>query len=245
MLAAPMQTLAMLLLILGVPARAAGVSALAWPLRAALVAYLAASARFWPRTGWVMAGVFATLAAVGLWLDAAPVAATLGGLDRSAVFAAFFGALSFLRAAANGSARMRRCGAHLVRQPPGRRYAALALGGFVYGIILNIGVVDLLGGMVQAANADQPADPAVAAFRLRRMLVAVQRGFSATSGWQPLSIMMTFVLTALPMLRWQRVVPMGLGFSTLLLILGWSLDRASGLRAASRPAELPPPPAGE
>ncbi len=57
---------------------------------------------------------------VGVVLAADPLALFLSGWRRGASYAAFFLALTTLRDAAETSPLVRRCGHHLVAQPPGR-----------------------------------------------------------------------------------------------------------------------------
>ena len=60
----------------------------------------------------------------GVLHAAHPLPLFLAGWRRGAAYGAFFLALTTLRDAAETSKLVRRCGAHLVAQPPGRRYAA-------------------------------------------------------------------------------------------------------------------------
>lgn len=45
----------------------------------------------------------------------------------------------------------------MVRQPPGRRYLALALGSHLIGLVLNFGVLPLVGAMVVKGNTAEAA----------------------------------------------------------------------------------------
>ena len=82
---------------------------------------------------------------IGVAIAADPVTLFLAAWRRGAAYGAFFLALSSLRDAAETSKLVRRCGRHLVAQPPGRRYAALTAGGHLFGIILSYGAIELLG----------------------------------------------------------------------------------------------------
>ena len=100
--------------------------------------------------------LFLVLTGAGLLAVAASdrrLALFLDGWQRGAVYGAFFLALTTLRDAAETSPLVRYCGRHLVAQPPGRRYAALAGGGHLFGIMLSYGSIELLGAMVGRANA--------------------------------------------------------------------------------------------
>jgi len=90
---------------------------------------------------------------VGVLLAADPAHLFLAGWRRGASYAAFFVALTTLRDAAETSPLVRRCGQHLVAQPPGRRYAALTAGGHMFGITLSYGAIELLAAKPSAPFA--------------------------------------------------------------------------------------------
>lgn len=171
------------------------------------------------------------LGLVGLACSTAPAALAADALRRAAAFAAFFLALGTLRDAAETSPLVRRCGAQLVAQPSGRRYAALAVGGHVFGIILSYGAIDLLAAMVMRANGDDPG-------RARRMLLAMQRGFCTMNCWAPLNLMTVVVAAAFPDAPMWRLLPFALSFALLALAVGWAEDRLRGRggEAAAPPA---------
>ena len=129
-----------------------------------------------------------------------PGALFLAGWRRGASYAAFFVALTTLRDAAETSPLVRRCGQHLVAQPPGRRYAALTAGGHMFGITLSYGAIELLAAMVMRANTLEAAggSQAIRAIRTRRMLLAIYRGFCVMNCWSPINIMTAVVSTAVP-----------------------------------------------
>jgi hypothetical protein len=172
------------------------------------------------------------LGLVGLGLAGAVTAAHpwllfLAGWRRGASYAAFFLALTALRDAAETSRLVRRCGAHLVAQPPGLRYAALTGGGYVFGVILSYGAIDLLGAMVARADPLTSAAGSEAAWRLRarRMLMAIYRGFAVMNCWSPLNIMTAVVSTAVPAAPMRLLLPFAFVVSLGLLAVGWLEDR--------------------
>ena len=124
---------------------------------------------------------------IGVMLAADPLALFVASWRRGASYAAFFLALTTLRDAAETSPRVRRCGQHLVAQPPGRRYAALTTGGHVFGITLSYGAIELLGAMVMRANTLESTGGSadIRAIRTRRMLLAIYRGFCVMNCWIP------------------------------------------------------------
>ena len=159
----------------------------------------------------------AGLLAVGF--AAHPVALFLAAWRRGAAYAAFFYALGALRNAAESSPMVRASGRHLVAQPPGRRYAAMTIGGHLFGIILSYGAIELFGTMLAGV-----ADP----LRRRRMMMAVFRGFATMNCWSPLNIMTVVVSTAVPAARMGRLIPAAFLLALVMLGIGWWLDRGHG-----------------
>ena len=108
------------------------------------------------------------------------LAASDAALHSAATIGAFFSALATLRNAAGSSPAIQISGRFLAQQPPGRRYAALTVGGQLFGILLNYGALALLGSLAEA-NARLEADAEIRSHRIfRRMLLAIQRGFIST-----------------------------------------------------------------
>ena len=170
-----------------------------------------------------------------------PAALFLAGWRRGAAYGAFFFALTTLRDAAETSPLVRRCGRHLVAQPPGRRYAALTAGGHVFGIILSYGAIELLAAMVMRANTLEAAGglPRVQALRTRRMLMAIYRGFCVMNCWNPINLMTAVVSTAVPAAPMRLLLPVAFLASLGMAALGWLEDRISAARAATRSAARP------
>jgi hypothetical protein len=174
--------------------------------------------------------VFLALVATGLaalLAVPAPLPALLAALRRGGAYAAFFLALGSLREAAEASAFIRRSGAHLVAQPPGRRILAMLAGGHVFGIILSYGAIDLLGAMVGRANP--PKD------RLRPMLISAFRGFATMNCWSPLNIMTAVVSAAVPAANMRNLIPLGFAAAMAMLAIAWLLERRSADEAPAKP----------
>ena len=186
----------------------------------------------------------AALGVAGLLTTAAPAALLLDALRRGAVYAAFFFALATLRDAAENSALIHRCGAHLVSQPPGRRYLALTAGGHLFGIILSYGAIDLLGAMVVRANTLASAGGSEQVWRLRsrRMLMAIYRGFAVMNCWSPLNLMTAVVSTAVPGTPMRLLLPIAFVVSAGMCAIGWLDDR---LHTPPRAGAPPPPHSAE
>ncbi len=209
----------------------------------ALVAFLTLQWRHQRRHGRVFFLAMAALGAVGLAVVAAhggdPVGLFLRAWRRGATYAAFFLALATLRDAAETSPLVRRCGQHLIAQPPGRRYAALTIGGHVFAVILSYGAIELLGAMVMRANTlAASGSEAVRRLRARRMLMAVYRGFVVMNCWSPLNVMTAVVSTAVPGAPMGRLLPIALLVSVGMSALGWLDDRLANPRNAA-PARRP------
>ncbi len=172
---------------------------------------------------------------IGVVIAAHPAALFLSAWRRGAAYGAFFLALSSLRDAAETSRLVRRCGQHLVAQPPGRRYAALTAGGHLFGIILSYGAIELLGAMVMRANTLQAAggSEATRALRTRRMLMAIYRGFAVMNCWSPLNLMTAVVSTAVPAAPMRMLLPIAFVVSVGMAAIGWLDDRLSAARQAT------------
>jgi hypothetical protein len=188
--------------------------------------------------------LFLALTAIGLCgviVAAGPLALFLAGWRRGAAYGAFFLALSTLRDAAETSPLVRRCGQHLVAQPPGRRYAALTAGGHVFGIILSYGAIELLAAMVMRANTARIAggSEATRTLRARRMLMAIYRGFCVMNCWSPLNLMTAVVSTAVPAAPMRALMPVAFVASIGMAALGWLEDRLSAARRSTAGGERP------
>ena len=178
---------------------------------------------------------------VGVLLAADPALLFLAGWRRGASYAAFFVALTTLRDAAETSPLVRRCGQHLVAQPPGRRYAALTAGGHMFGITLSYGAIELLAAMVMRANTLEAAggSQAIRAIRTRRMLLAIYRGFCVMNCWSPINIMTAVVSTAGPAAPMRLLLPIAFIVAVGMATLGWLEDRLSGARLKTRGGTRP------
>ncbi len=157
--------------------------------------------------------IAAGVIAVGVAPD--PLGAWIAAWRRGAAYASFFLALGALRLAAQHSAVIRRCGAHLLAQPPGRRYLAMTAGGHLFSIILSYGAIDLLGAMLRNAHAKARG----------RMMLAAYRGFGTMNCWSPLNIMTAVVSAAVPSANLWPLLPAGFAVAMVMLAIGIWLDR--------------------
>ena len=163
------------------------------------------------------------------------------GLQTAAFIAAFFSALATLRSAAASSPSISRSGRFLAQQPPGKRYIALTIGGQMFALLLNYGAIALLGSLA-AASANEEPDAEIRRHRTRRMLLAIQRAFTSTLPWSPLSFAVAISLALIPGVQWVDVVIPGVVTSVLMAGTGWALDsifkpRLSGARPTPAPPE--------
>jgi|SRR5690625_3505898 len=193
----------------------------------AILIYLVAE---WRRLGLmprVLTTVAAGLAVITVITQPEPLALLARAVERYAFMASFLACLGLLRVAAEGSPLLRRCGEILIQQPPQRRYVALSMGSALFGIVINIGVLNLLGVMSQRANTLAAADgnPNIQRIRQRRMFSALLRGFALVPLVSPLGISLAVILSMQPGLHWLDIIPYAGVTALLLLVIGYALDR--------------------
>ncbi len=136
---------------------------------------------------------------------------------------ALMAALGMIRAAAMGSARIVDCGRFLTRQPPGLRYLALTVGGHLFGLVLLYGSIALLGSLAAESTRDEP-DAVRRTIRLRRMMLAVQRGFVATLCWSPIAFSLALSVALVPGASWAEAAVPCFVSGLLMMTTGWVLD---------------------
>lgn len=166
-------------------------------------------------------------------------AGLLKATETATFVIALYCALSALRSAAIGSPAIIECGRFLARQPPGRRYLALTLGGHLFGLILMYGSIALLGSLAVESTANE-TNPEIKRHRLRRMLVAIQRGFAATLCWSPLTFSMVITLALVPGATWGGVVLPCLVTTFLMIGVGWAMDTIFKPKLSGPPPTRPP-----
>ncbi len=201
------------------------------------VAYLVCVVREvrWSRRAFV--GIGAALSVFAVAAKPGGAAMVADALAAGGFVIAFFVALSALRAAAATSASIRRCGEYLATRTPGKRYLALALGGHLFSLVLNYGSISLLGTLVEQAETEADGRPRNAV-KVRRMLLAIQRGFAATLCWSPLSFSMAIGPAVIAGSSWGGVAGYGIVTALLVILMGWGLDSAF---KPPRPVGAPPP----
>lgn len=175
----------------------------------------------WSRIAFTVAGL-----ALFIWaLMSRPdwLAMTQSALSSAAFIAAFFTALTWLRNASASSPGIEVCGQFLAEQPPGRRYAALTVGGHLFALVLNYGAISLLGNLAEASARREPNEE-IRNHRIRRMLLAIQRGFVSTLPWSPLTFAVAISTSLVPGASWADTVGYCLVSALILAGIGWALD---------------------
>ncbi len=156
-------------------------------------------------------------------------------IERAAFLSLFLISLFFLQSASATSALVRRSGEVLVNQPPGRRYLALTFGGIVFGLLMSLGALTLLGTMIRQ-GVENSSNVKARDIRLRRMTLALLRSFGTIPMWSPITITMAVVLSSLPNVSWAQVFPYGATLAIVYLGIGWLMDRFDPSRKGQAPA---------
>ena len=229
---------AILLMIAAIPSlhatlfKGGGMPLIAGP---ALALYILLQWRRQPASVRILIAITAAVSAVALVIARHPGQLFLAAVGKACFFAAFFSAIGLLRAASDTSTMVRRCGALLLGQPPARRYIILSIGAHIFGLILNVGALTLLGAMIRRSNTLEAASGSepIRQARERRMCMALMRGFATTSISSPLGTAMAVIVSCMPGLTWLAVAPYCLTTSAGLIAIGWLDDH---LR---RPRNLP------
>lgn len=182
------------------------------------------------------------LTLLALWRSPTPVQLLFEASGRFAFFATFVVALSMLRLPAYRSRLVRRCGQSMLLQPPSRRYPILSLGSALFGIILNIGVLNLFAAMIEKSNTLNAAQGRawIQHARQRRMMLALLRGFSLAPLISPMGIGVAVVLSSLPKVTWLQLAPYILGAAALIFLAGWAVDYLTGPHPPANKAYVTP-----
>ncbi|QDG78850.1 hypothetical protein [Labrenzia sp. PHM005] len=150
-------------------------------------------------------------------------------VGRSAFFTFFLMSMDILRTAAMSSKMVLDSGRMIVTQPPGRRYAMITIGGHLFAILLNLGAITLLGTMnrrsIEASRGQE--EDSILDIRLKRMTLALVRGFTAFTMWSPTAVTMIVLLSAIPGFDWYQFAPIGFASIVFYLSFGWLFDRLS------------------
>ncbi|MBT0958284.1 hypothetical protein IV417_12875 [Alphaproteobacteria bacterium KMM 3653] len=171
------------------------------------------------------------------------------GAERMLFLAALIAMLGTLRSAADIAPEVHRAGLYVTGQPAARRYLAMTFGGHLFGVLINFGGLALLLDLAKRSMSSQAAanlPPEAQEARLRRMTVAVIRGFSLISLWSPFGFATNAVLIAVPGLSYMSFGPLGFAMSFVFIAIGWVFDHLDGRRfkRLGLPRPSPPPRSG-
>lgn len=176
-----------------------------------------------------------------LWRHPDPLPVLWAGAAAGTSLGALIMALGLLQAPATTSRLVRRCGEFLIAQGPGRRYLALTAGGHLFGMVLNLGALSLLGTMVRSSNSLIAAggDPQIRDIRTRRMFLALLRGFGAVTLWAPSTITLAVCLSLVPAVEWGQYAPWGIALALIGMMAGWAMDRLAYSGRTRRAVTVP------
>jgi hypothetical protein len=197
-----------------------------WVASAGLVLYWAIEGRATSRIGQIILVAGAALSGAAALFDPEPGKVLGPALAEASFVIGLFMALGLLREAADTSPLVQACGVRMVQQPPGRRYLALTFGSHSIAIVLNFGVMPLLGVMINKGNTLDAAgnDPELREARQRSMMMAIFRGFALMTAWSPLSIVFAIAQSILLGVPWWKLVVLQFVITMILLLFGACLD---------------------
>ena len=209
-----------------------------------LFAVLAEAATGWPGFSWIARAAFIMLCLFGAptltirehalmlgalaasfaaWWYTGSFGTIISALDLAAFFAAFIAALTVMRDVAARSRSILAVGRYLIKQPPGRRFFATAIGGHALGVFLNFGAVSLMSPLIQESVKD--ANGRTDKDLERRQLSALIRGFSWVLLWAPTTLSQAVLLSIFTTVAWTDIMPLGIGTAIVFVLLGWLYDR--------------------
>ncbi len=234
-----------LLAVFGLAARITGhreTSALAAVL---LIAFLLVGQTLISTRERVLASVAVALAIIGAFVLPNPGEVMWAGIQQSFFLAAFMVLIGILREPASTSIAVDSLGRYLTRQPPSRRYGAIAIGSAVMAALANVGALALLAPLIQAGvNAAREAGdtPDVTAIKERRQYAATLRGFAIVVMFSPTTVTQALLASLFPSAAHASVMLFGFVLAMTWLTIGWAEDRLEGRvirRGLSRTGALP------
>jgi len=212
----------------------------------ALVVFLAMGWRRFSVGTWVPVLLSLATFALALWKGVS-TEVLLDALGRMLFLAALISMMGTLRSAAALAPEVIQAGTYLTGQPASRRYIALTFGGHLFGVLINFGGLALLldmatRSMKSEASLNLPA--AIREVKLKRMTLAIVRGFGLISLWSPLGFSANVILITLPGLTYLDFGPVGFVMSFVFIAIGWSFDQVERRRIGTVAVARPKPPAG-
>ncbi|TRW94597.1 hypothetical protein FNJ84_19070 [Paracoccus sp. M683] len=213
---------------------------------AALILFLFLAWRQFRVGTWVplllSAGVLALAVARGV-----PAEVFWQAANRMIFLSALIAILGTLRSAAAIAPEVLQAGAYVTNQPASRRYLAMTFGGHLFGVLINFGGLALLLDLTKRSMTSSSAahlPHAAREARLRRMTLAVIRGFSMISLWSPFGFATNAILITLPGISYTDFGPIGFAMSIVFVAIGWAFDRLDGRRFRRLGLPRPSPPPG-
>ena len=219
---------------------------LVWIATGLLVVFLSLNLRQFNIGTWVPALLSVLVLVLSLPREL-PVDVYLQACNRMVFLAALMAVLNTLRTAAARAPEVIRAGQFLVSQPASRRYLALTFGGHLFGVLINFGGLAIMLDLAMRAMKERFDDPrreALQEVRLRRMVLAVLRGFGLIAMWSPLGFAANVVLITLPGLSYVQFGPLGFAMTFVFVAIGWGLDRITGRKYRNLGLPQPHPPKG-
>lgn len=212
----------------------------------ALLVYLLLGLRAISASAWVPVGLALAVLAMALAL-AVPPEVIRAGAARMLFLAGLLAVLNTLSAAAAIAPEVALAGTYLTGQPASRRYLALNSGGHIFGVLINFGGLAVLLELARRSQMTpeamkQPQE--IRDLKLRRMVMAIMRGFGMISLWSPLSFSVNAVLLTLPGIGYAQFGLIGFAMTFVLCGIGWGYDALFGRRFRTTSIARPKPPAG-
>lgn len=211
-----------------------------------LLGYLCLGWRQFGTGTWVPVALSVAVGAMAIWRGL-PMPAFLDAAGRMIFLGSLIPILNLLRTAAAVAPEVALAGRFLTEQPASRRYIALSLGGHLFGVLINFGglalLLDLSTRSMQNAQTDR-LPPALKEVKLKRMTLAVMRGFGLISLWSPFGFATNVVLITIPGISYAQFGLIGFAMSFVFLGIGWAIDRIEGgpyRKMALAGAQLVPP----
>jgi len=202
------------------------------PVGAVLLIYLLLE--IWAASRLILASA-AVLVVLGLLAQGGDYMALLVEAGaRTLPFLVLFLAVLCLQGPALASPTLRAIGGFVAAQPPGRRFAGMALAGHLLGAVLNV------AGLLLVLSL---RDPKLAPRDQMRLTAGAMRGFGAAAAWSPLFVAMSVVLAALPSLSWLEIAWRSSVIAVTILLLAWVWNRIErgGGGGAGEATPGPPP----
>ena len=175
---------------------------------------------------WAMT-VLAVVLSLAIWLsgDSGDI---MHALDRAAFFGAFIYLVTLLKEAAQRSRSVLALGTYMTQQPQGRRYYSLSIGGHILGVLLNFGAISLLTPLIQRGSKTKMAQVELGQppeVQLEQQQIsALLRGFSWMIMWSPTALTQAVLFTSIPGASASIVVPLGIGASLFMILIGRAVD---------------------